>query len=584
MTPPGMPLHNLADLFWRRVRETPAAPAYRQHDGRAWTDLSWADAGREAARWQVALKNENLQPGDRIAMCLHNCVAWVLFDQAALALGLVTVPLYFDDRPDNMAWCLNDSGARLLLIEDAKQWPALRDQARTVERVVCLTGETGQDGKLVHAQDWLPRAGGELMRSRAAPGDLATIVYTSGTTGRPKGVMLSHDNILSNVIASMKAIPANASDRFLSFLPLSHMFERTCGYYSAIWAGAQTVYARSISLLADDIREQRPTILISVPRIFERIYSKMLEAMAPGSLKRRLFEAACDSGWRRFRGEATWYDRLRWPLLRLLVADKLQRRLGGRLRLIIVGGAAFAPHLARVFIGLGLPIIQGYGLTETSPVLAANRQGDNDPSSVGRALEGIELRCDANGELLARGPGVMVGYWNKPEATAAMIDRDGWLHSGDLAAIRGGCVYITGRVKDILVLSNGEKIPPADAEQAILRDAVFEQVMLVGEGRPKLGLLTVSRLDDAAQLCARANAQLHDFPGYARICHITRLAEPWTVENGLLTPTLKLKRGEIEKRFAREIEAMYAVSEVCCPGRPPDGNGMPSNPVAGARS
>ncbi len=580
----GAGQHNLSDLFRQRVLESPDAPAYRQHDGRAWTDLNWADAGREAARWQAALRQENLRPGDRIALCLHNRVEWVLFDQAALALGLVTVPLYFDDRPDNMAWCLNDSGARLLLLEDAKLWPVLRDQTRTVERVVCLTGEAGQDGKLVRAQDWLPRAGGELARSRAAPGDLATIVYTSGTTGRPKGVMLSHDNILSNVIASMKAIPANASDRFLSFLPLSHMFERTCGYYSAIWAGAQTVYARSISLLADDIREQRPTILISVPRIFERIYSRMQEAMAPGSFKRRLFEAACDSGWRRFRGEATWRDRLRWPLFKLLVANKLHRRLGGRLRLIIVGGAAFAPHLARVFVGLGLPIIQGYGLTETSPVLAANRSGDNDPSSVGRALEGIELCCDANGELLARGPAVMLGYWNNPDATAAMIDRDGWLHTGDLATIRGGYVHITGRVKDILVLSNGEKVPPTDAEQAILRDAAFEQVMVLGEGRPKLGLLAVSRIENAAELCARANARLHDFPGYARICHIARLAEPWTVENGLLTPTLKLKRREIEKRFAREIETMYAVSDICSPGGERNGNGVSSNPGTGAES
>lgn len=559
-------LNNLADLFWQRVRATPQAPAYRQHDGRAWHDLTWAQAGREVARWQAAFTRAGLKPGDRVALCLHNRSEWVLFDQAALALGLVTVPLYFDDRPDNMAWCLNDSGARLLLLEDAAQWPALRHQVKSLERVVCLRGETGADARLILAQAWLPS--GEvpaLTRATAAADDLATIVYTSGTTGRPKGVMLSHGNILSNVVAAMHAIPANATDRFLSFLPLSHMFERTCGYYSAMWAGAQTVYARSISLLADDMREQRPTVLISVPRIFERIYSKMQEAMTPGSLKRRLFEAACETGWRHFRGAATLRDRLQWPLLKALVAKKLYRRLGGRIRLIVVGGAAFAPHLARVFVGLGLPILQGYGLTETAPVLAANRFGDNDPTSVGRALEGIELRCGENGELLARGPCIMLGYWNNPAATAAMIDAEGWLHTGDLATIHGGAVTITGRVKDIIVLSNGEKVSPADAEQAILRDAAFEQAMVIGEGRPKLGLLAVSRIEDQSQLCARANAQLHDFPGYTRICHIARLEAPWTVENGLLTPTLKLKRHEIEKRFAGEIEAMYSVSNVCPP-------------------
>jgi long-chain acyl-CoA synthetase len=557
---------NLSDLFLQRLRETPDAPAYRQFDGNGWIDWRWSDIGREVARWQVAFRKEGLKAGDRVALCLHNRVEWVLFDQAALGLGLVTVPLYFDDRPDNMAWCLNDAGVRLLLLEDGRMWDALRDQVKTVERVVCLGAANSGDEKVVTLEAWLPAAGVNTpARSAATANDLATIVYTSGTTGRPKGVMLSHRNILSNVIASMRALPANNADRFLSFLPLSHMFERTCGYYSAIWAGAQTVYARSISQLADDIREQRPTVLISVPRIFERIYSRMQEAMAPGSPKRRLFEKATEVGWRRFRGEATLGDRLLWPLLKLLVAKKLYRRLGGRLRMIIVGGAAFAPHLSKVFIGLGLPIIQGYGLTETAPVLAANRMNDNDPTSVGRALEGIELRCDDKDELLARGPCVMLGYWNKPEATAAMIDQDGWLHTGDLAAIRGGNVYITGRVKDIIVLSNGEKLPPTDAEQAILRDAVFEQVMVVGEGRPKLGLLVVGKITDVKELCARANAQLRDFPGYVRIHHLARVTDPWTVENGLLTPTQKVKRNEIEKRYAREIEAMYAGPDLCQP-------------------
>ncbi len=557
-------LRNLGDLLWQRVRATPAAPAYRQYDGRVWVDKTWAQIGAEAARWQAAFAREGLKPGDRVALCLHNRIEWVLFDQAALAMGLVTVPLYFDDRPDNMAWCLKDSGARLLLLENAAQWPALRQQVKSLERVITLQGDAAPEDRLTRVEAWLPsRDVPPLARSTAKADDLCTIVYTSGTTGRPKGVMLSHGNILSNVLASMHAIPAYTGDRFLSFLPLSHTFERTCGYYSAIWAGAQTVYARSISLLADDIREQQPTVLISVPRIFERIYSRMREAMPEGSFKRRLFESASNVGWRRFRDEASVFDRCLWPVLNLLVARKLQRRLGGRIRFIIVGGAAFAPHLARVFVGLGLPILQGYGLTETAPVLAANRQGDNDPTSVGRALEGVELRCEENGELCARGPNVMLGYWNNPQATAAMIDREGWLHTGDIAALRGGRVYITGRVKDIIVLSNGEKIPPADAEQAILRDGAFEQVMIIGEGRPKLGLLAVSKIADEKQLLARANVQLRDFPGYVRLSHIARLEQAWTVENGLLTPTMKLKRGEIEKQFAREIEAMYAAGETC---------------------
>jgi long-chain acyl-CoA synthetase len=464
-----------------------------------------------------------------------------------------------------MAFCLNDAGARVLLIEDCAQWAALKDQVKTVERVIYLGGTPITDPKAVAVKDWLPANPQALSRSPAAPDDLATIVYTSGTTGRPKGVMLSHRNIVSNVIAAMKAIPVSSSDRFLSFLPLSHMFERTCGYYVAIWAGGQTAYARSITQLGEDMQIQKPTKLIAVPRIFERIWSRLQDATPVGTPKRKIFDKAVDVGWRRFNGEATLGDKLLWPILRLLVARKLHARLGGRVDLIVVGGAAFSPELSRIFIGLGLPIIQGYGLTETAPILAANRIGDNEPTTVGRALEGITLRCDDNGELLARGPNIMLGYWNNPAATQAMIDKEGWLHTGDLAKIRDGRVTITGRVKDIIVMSNGEKVPPGDAEQAVLRDGMFEQVMLIGEGRAKLGLLCVAKTTDLRDLCERANAQLREFPGYIRIHHIAVVDGPWSIENGLLTPTLKIKRQTVEQRFASEIAAMFGNASNCFP-------------------
>jgi long-chain acyl-CoA synthetase len=270
-----------------------------------------------------------------------------------------------------------------------------------------------------------------------------------------------------------------------------------------------------------------------------------------------------DVGWRRFKGEATFSDKLLWPVLKVLVAKKLYRRLGGRIRLIVVGGAALAPELSHVFVGLGLPIVQGYGLTETSPVLAANRESDNDPLTVGRALEGITLRCSDSGELLARGPSIMLGYWNNPQATQQMIDSDGWLHTGDLARIRDGRVTITGRLKEIIVMSNGEKVAPGDAEHAILRDNIFESAMIIGEGRAKLGLLCVSASEDLAELCARANAQLREFPGYVRIHHIARVTAPWSVESGLLTPTLKMRRHAIEQRFTAEIAEMYVRPDSC---------------------
>lgn len=554
---------NLSDIFAERVQETPNAPAYRQFDGAKWFSMTWSEVAAEVARWQAALARDGLKPGDRVSMCLHNRIEWVLLDQAAIGLGLVTVPLYFDDRPDNMAFCLNDAGVRFLLLEDGAQWNALKDQVKTVERVVCLGGTLPSDARVKKLADWAPAGRHELVRSRAEPKALATIVYTSGTTGRPKGVMLSHRNIVSNVLASSKVVSLTPADVAVSFLPLSHTFERTVGYYLNLYRGVQVAYARSITLLGEDLQIHKPTTLVSVPRVFERIWGAMQQALPPGSSKRNLFDKAVEVGWRRFKGETTFKDKLLWPILKALVAKKLHDRMGGRLRTISVGGAAFPPELARIFVGLGFNILQGYGLTETAPVLTTNRPNDNDPFSVGRAIEGVELRCDENGELLARGPNIMMGYWNNPEATKAAIDSDGWFHTGDVARIRNGRVYITGRIKEIIVLSNGEKVPPEDAEQAIARDPTFEHVMLIGEGRSHLGLLCASQTEDLRELCRRANAQLKDFPGYARIRYIARVPGPWGLENGLLTPTLKLKRKHVEQRFQKEIDAMYANPSPC---------------------
>lgn len=554
----------LTELFAARVEKSPQAPAYRRFIQDRWEDFSWRETHAQVARWQAALRRERFQVGDRVAVCLRNSFEWMCFDQAALGLGLVVVPLYYNDRPDNIGYCLQDAGVRLLLLEDAALWPALSDQAEGLARVVCMNEVPAGDSRLVALADWLPASGPDFDTGPTGPDDLATLVYTSGTTGRPKGVMLSHRNILSNARAGLAACSTvGEQDRFLSFLPLSHMFERTVGYYLAILAGAQVVYARGISELSEDFRSQRPTVVICVPRIFERIYAKVQEGLGERSLKRLLFEKAVEVGWRRFKKQPRPADKFWWPILYLLVARKLHARLGGQVRVIVTGAAAFAPPLARCFIGLGLPIIQGYGLTEFSPVVSVNRLDNNDPTSVGQPLEGVEIKTCADGELCVRGAAVMRGYWNNPEATAQMIDNEGWLHTGDRARIEQGRIFISGRAKEIIVLSNGEKVPPGDAEQAILLDAVFEQVMVIGEGRAHLGLLAVSRIRDERELCRRANAQLREFPGYAKICHIARIEEAWTVENGLLTPTLKPRRNKIEERYAKEIEAMFQRRDTC---------------------
>jgi long-chain acyl-CoA synthetase len=398
--------------------------------------------------------------------------------------------------------------------------------------------------------------------------------------------MLSHYNMMSVAHAALESVECYQQDLFLSFLPLSHTLERTAGYYLPMMAGAAVAHARSVTYLAEDLRQVRPTVMIAVPRIFERVYDRLSDQLARKSaLSRGLFRSAVRIGWRQFRrrqGEASWSPGLLLnPLLRRLVGRKVTAGLGGNLRYAISGGAALPVKVAQTFIGLGLEIVQGYCLTEASPVISFNRPGHNDPASVGEPLRGVEVKIGENDELVVHTPGRMLGYWNNHAATAEVIDAAGWLHTGDQARIEDGRIYITGRLKDILVMSNGEKVPPADMETAICFDNLFDQALIVGEGRPSLSVILVLNaerwvgvareldLDPFAReslgedlllkkVLARVQAQLHDFPGYARVRRAILTLDPWTVENGLLTATLKLKRALVLERFAAEIEALYS--------------------------
>jgi long-chain acyl-CoA synthetase len=590
-------LGTLCGLFRARVAATPDQVAYRQFDEarNTWVSFTWAQVAAEVARWQAALVSEGLVPGDRVAVMLKNSVEWVIFDQAALALGLVTVPLYLDDRPESAAYILNHSGAKLLLVEGKFQHKKLADitgSATTLQHIVSLiapeTGLMNWSTRFVVAADWLAAAAGTPVPGRHLTADLlASIVYTSGTTGRPKGVMLTHDNLLWNAFYASQCADFDPHEVFLSFLPMSHTLERTGGYYLPMLVGAEVVYARSIAHLAQDLVAIRPTILISVPRIYERVYSRIQDSLEKrGALARLAFKLAVRVGWRRFersQGRARWSpELLLWPLLDRRVARNVTERLGGRLRLAISGGAALSPEIAHMFIGLGVPIIQGYGLTETSPVVCVNRPESNIPSSIGSPLPGIEVKIGADAELLTRSRCVMRGYWQDEGATRAMIDSEGWLHSGDQATVDAwGHYHITGRIKDIIVLSNGEKVPPTDMESAILLDPLFEQVMVVGEGRPYLAALVVLNdehwQDFAAHLhvdpqdpgaardprvmkalTQRVAHHLRHFPGYAQIRRLYPELKPWTVDDGLLTPTLKVKRDQVLDRYRTVVEAMYA--------------------------
>lgn len=590
----------LDGLFLARVHRSPDAVAYRQFaKSRAeWQDLSWTEIAEQVSRWQQAMRNEGLQSGDRVALLMRNSSEWVIADQAALGLGLVIVPLYCDDRPDSIAYILEDSATRLL-IANVQMWrrvsSACADLA-SLQRVITVStnngnGDNNSDDRVLPAEQWLRHAPAlETLKKRSANGhELATIVYTSGTTGRPKGVMLSHQNILSVSQSALATYSVYPDDIFLSFLPLSHTFERTVGYYLPMMAGATVAYARSIGQLADDLLQIQPTAMIAVPRIFERFHDRILQQLRKKSfIARLLFRLAARTGWWRFQASQGRGNLLTGlvamllnPPLDKLVASKVRARMGGRLRLCVSGGAALPYGVAQTMIGLGLTITQGYGLTETSPVISGNPLEDNDPASVGVALHGVTTRIGDNNELLVKTPGMMLGYWNNHSATAGIIDADGWLHTGDQAHIENNHIYITGRIKDILVLSNGEKVPPADMEASICLDPLFEQAMIIGEGESFLSAIIVLNekewINVARQLLlvdpfkaasltgtkvqnhvmARLRKQLQAFPSYAKVRRVILTLEAWTVDNGLLTPTLKLKRNKVLEHYAREINSIY---------------------------
>jgi long-chain acyl-CoA synthetase len=339
-------------------------------------------------------------------------------------------------------------------------------------------------------------------------------------------------------------------------------------------------------LLSEDLQTIHPTILISVPRIYERIYSAISAKLEEGPpLRKKLFHLAVEVGWARFeheQGRGPWkLSFLLWPLLDKLVAQKLLARLGGRLRTAVTGGAALDADISRMFVGLGLPVVQGYGLTETSPIVTGNHLDSNFPDSVGQPIRGVQVKLGAQNALLVKGPNVMMGYWNNEAATRAMIDADGWLNTGDIARISDtGHVYITGRLKEIIVMANGEKIPPADMEAAILHDPLIDQAMILGEGKPYLVALAVlnpvvwpdiaakvgvrpdmpESLTDSnveAKVLRRIARNIRAFPGYAKVNRVLLLTEPWTIDNGLLTPKLSMKRDKIVAKFSREIDALY---------------------------
>ncbi len=587
-----------------RHDDLPALTEYN-YATKTWDTLTYRQLDDVIVAWEKAFAKTGLEKGSRVAMLLGNCVHAITFDQSALRRGFITVPLHAVDTPGSSAFILNDSACRVLVTAKYLKWKNIR-QAEMLPnlKLLVITDDTiPEDDKpnnvgieVVTLTDWLATASDvELPEVEISPDNVANLVYTSGTTGRPKGVMLSHTNILECGRGLMKNIRPRPEDVWFSFLPMSHTLERATSYYVALGMGNHVYFNRNIMQILDDLKVAKPTILISVPRIYETIYARLNDKLVKQSATvRYVFNWAVEVGWRRFCKENrlpvehTWRECLDW-----LVAGWLDKKVGTTLRAVfggakahayISGGAALSGHIARIFIGLGVPLYQGYGLTETAPVLAVNKPGDNNPATVGPMVPNMQARLGENDELQVKGPLVMKGYWGREDATREVMTEDGWFKTGDQADILPtGHVRIKGRIKEIIVTSTGEKIPPADLEQAMQTDALFAQTMAIGESLPYISALVVLESERWKKLAAelgldptdpeslkhktvqvavmkRIKKATRGFPQYGVPRAAILTLDPWTIENGMITPTLKLKRHIIKARFQDAISALYGTN------------------------
>jgi long-chain acyl-CoA synthetase len=571
----------------------------------------WFERIRDAA---LGLESLGILRGDRVVIMSESRPEWLIADLAILAMGSVTVPVYATLSPGQARFIVNDSGARVAFVSTAEQFEKLqsvRHQLPSLEAVVVFDDVTAASPSVLsfgalaergHARMVAEWGVARAFRDRARevrPEQLATIIYTSGTTGEPKGVMLTHHNIVSNMTAGYAMVPVNEEDVALSFLPLSHSFERTVSYvYLA--NGVTIVYAESIDTVGRDLPIVRPTVMTGVPRVYEKFQARVLErGHTLPQPRRALFEwgvriaaARARAGLSRRSAEGPQAGRVKGllglevALAERLVFSKIREHVGGRLRCLVSGSAPLPVPVAEFFHGIGLPITEGYGLTETAPILTANPLGAAKFGTVGKPIPGVEIRIADDGEVLARGPNVMMGYFNLPQDTAAAL-RDGWFHTGDVGTIDAdGYLTITDRKKDLIVTSGGKKIAPQPIEAILKRSPLVAEALVLGDrrrfasalivpefaalerrlkdlGRPSSGAdhdsraALVTRADVVALYQEIVDALNGDLSHYERIKKIRILPREFSIASGELTPTMKVKRKAVEQNWAAEIEEIY---------------------------
>lgn len=551
--------------------------------------ISYLDLLRNVHEAAAALVSCGAKAGHRIAIMGENCPEWAYCDWAILSLGAITVPIYPTFLRDQVGHILADSGATLVIAGDPKCAERIQEASEKYGLsvvVILLSGEypgtlsfhraisDGKDTVLTY-ETW--RQGCQLTR----PQDIATLIYTSGTTGDPKGAELTHEAFTFLCKAIVANLPIDHRDRFFSFLPLSHVYERMAGHFLPISCGAEIAYAGSLRSLAQDIIEAKPTVILAVPRFLESVKAKVeqvaLESPWP---KKNLFCAQRSRGAERLRHNLRPVGPF-GGLLDKLVSSKIREKFGGRLRFFVSGGAALPTAVAEFYGAFGIQILQGYGLTETAPVISVNHPDRSVYTSVGEILPGVEVRIASDGEVLMRGPSRMVGYYNKPEETAAMIDEEGWLHTGDLGRLENNRLWITGRKKEIIVLANGKNVSPTTIESRLKGSPLIDEAMIVGDDEEYIAALLVPNFENLRHFCQSHGlssshqhemveyAQVRDrikadvdevnreLPDYERVKRWKLMPEGWSIESGEITPTMKLKRGFIKEKWAHEIEALH---------------------------
>lgn len=595
--PADLPRGTLVQLLYDAGDRFVEEQVFRYKHGGEWHSISFGEFLERVRLLGLALQALGIERGDRVALLSENCPEWVLSDFAVQCIGAITVPIYPNLPSEQISFLLQDSGARAILISTPEQRDKVlqvRTEAPELKNLIVFEGVSSENRDRLTLTQAIELGSRELADGkgedfrqqalRAEPDDVATVLYTSGTTGPPKGVMLTHQNVFSNVMACRELVETGAGDTALSMLPLSHILERMtlCVF---LQSGVTVAFAESIQKVPENLVEVRPTIVVSVPRLYEKIHAKVMSASGirrvlvgwAASVGNRYAEARLEG---RKPGSGT---RLQYALADRLVFAKLRARTGGRIRYFLSGAAPLNPEVAKFFYAAGMPILEGYGLTESSPVLTFNAVDEIRLGTVGRPVPGTEIRIAEDGEILARGPQVMKGYFQNPEATRDAMTGDGFLRTGDIGELDAdGYLRITDRKKELLVTAGGKNIAPAPIEQRAKTNAFVDVAVMLGDGRPFPLLLVIPDFEalqawarsegvsapDRASLIRDSRVQekmerevlgsVADFAGYERPKKVGLIAEEFTVDSGELTPTLKVKRRVVEEKYSAALEELYA--------------------------